>query len=65
MQHPKTDTVFLGPLRGREEQTASVHVPLMILTMVSHNSGIPASEGNLVSSVQAGGTGNMLSALAG
>ena len=43
----------------------SVHAPLMIGTVVSHNSGIPTSEGNPVSSFQDGGTGNTLSALAG
>ena len=48
MQHPGTDTVFLGPWWDREEQTTSVHVPLMTGTVVSHNSGILASEGNLV-----------------
>ena len=42
----------------------SVHGPLMTGTKVSYNPGIPASEGNPVSSVQTGGTGNMLSVLA-
>ena len=42
-----------------------VHVPLMIRTEVSHNLGIPASMGNLVSCVQTGDNGNMLSALTG
>ena len=43
----------------------SMHTPLTIGTVVSHNSGIPASKGNPVSSVQAGGIGNMLSTLVG
>ena len=37
----------------------SVYVPLMIETEVSHNLGILASMGNLVSCVQAGGSDNM------
>ena len=37
----------------------SVHVPLMIGIEVSHNPGIPASLGNLVSCVQAGGSYSM------
>ena len=65
MQHPVTDTAFPGPWQGREKQNASVHVPLMIGTMVSHSSGILAFEGNLVSSVQVDGTGNTLSSLTG
>ena len=40
------------------EQTASLHVPLMTETVVSRNSGSPASEGNPVSCVQAGDNGN-------
>ena len=51
MQHLETDTGSSGPCWGKEEQTASMHASLMTGTMVSHNSGIPASEGNLVSSV--------------
>ena len=65
MQHPKTGTGSLGPWWGREEQTKSVSVPLMTGTGVSHNSRIPASEGNPVSCVQAGGNRNMSFALAG
>ena len=42
-----------------------MNVPLMTGTRVSHKFGIPASEGNLVSCVQAGGNGNMFLALAG
>ena len=64
MQHPGTDTGSPGPCWGKEEQTASVHAPLMIGIVVSHNSRIPTSKGNPVSSVQAGGTGNTLSARA-
>ena len=45
MQHLGINTAFPGPWWGREEQTTSVHVPLMTGTVVSHNSGIPASEG--------------------
>ena len=63
MQHPETDIVFPGPLRGREEQNTSLHAPLMIGTGVSHNLRIPASEDNLVSCVQASGNGNMSSAM--
>ena len=48
MQHPGTDTIFSSPWWGREEQTASVYVPMMIRTMVSHNSSIPAFDGNPV-----------------
>ena len=65
VQHPGTDTGSPGPCWGKEEQTASVHAPLMTGTVVSHNSGIPVSEGNPISSVQASGTGNTLVALAG
>ena len=60
MQHPWTDVDSFGPCWGNEEQTASVHASLMNGTVVSHNSGIPTSEGNPVSSVQAGGTRNTL-----
>ena len=44
MQCPGTNTSSPDPWWGREEQTESVHVPLMIGTGVSHNSGIPAAE---------------------
>ena len=64
-QHFRTDTGSFGLCWGKEEQIAFVHAPLMTGIMVSHNSEIPASKGNLVSSVQASGTGNTLSALAG
>ena len=53
------------PMAGREEQTASLHAPLMIGNVVSHNSEILSSEGDPVSSVHASGTGNKLSALVG
>ena len=64
MQHPGTDPGSFGPCWGNKEQTASVHALLMTGTVVSHNSWIPAFEGNPVLSVQAGGTGNTLSSLA-
>ena len=59
MQHPGTDTGSLGPCWGKEKQIVSVHVLLMIGTKVSYNSRIPTFVGNLVSSVQADGNGNM------
>ena len=65
VQHLGTDTSPLGPCRGKEERTAFMRVPLMIRTMVSHASSISASAGNPVYNAQAGGTGNMLFALAG
>ena len=65
MQHLGIDTSSSSPCWGKEEQTASVHASLMTRTVVSYNSGIPAFEGNPVSTVQAGGTGNTLSAMAG
>ena len=64
MQHPGTDTGSPGPCWVKEKQTVFVHVPLMIGTEVSHNFRIPASMGNPVSSVQAGGNGNMSPVLA-
>ena len=63
MQDPETDTGSPGPWWGKEEQTKSVHVPLMIGTRVSLNFGILASMDNTVSCVQAGGNGNMSSTL--
>ena len=65
MQRPKTSTSSPGPLWGMEEQTESVNVPLMTEIGVSHNFGIPTSEENPVSCVQADGNINMSSALAG
>ena len=43
----------------------SVLAPLMIGTVVSHNSGILVSGGNPIYSVQAGGTRNTPSVLVG
>ena len=57
MQHPRIDTSSLDPCWGKEKQIVSVHV---LLTEVSHNFGIHASAGNLVSS----GSGNMSPVLA-
>ena len=59
MQHPGTDIGFPGPCWGKEKQTASAHVPLMIGTVMSHNSEIPASVENLVSCAQADDNGSM------
>ena len=56
---------FLAHGEGRSEQTASVYVPPMIVTKVSHNFRIPASEDNPSSGVQADGNGNMGPALVG
>ena len=63
MQHLETDTGSSGQWFGKEETTTSVHVPLKIGIGVSHNSGISISKDNPVSCVQAGGNGNMSSAL--
>ena len=65
MQCPTTDTVSPDPWWDKEEQTVSVHVPLMTGTKVSHNFGIPASEDDPPSSVQADGNGNMAPTLVG
>ena len=65
VQHPRIDTGSSGPCWGKEEKTASVYTPLMTGTMMSHNCRIPTYEGNPVSSVQAGGIGNIVSAMAG
>ena len=65
MQHPRINTGSLGPWWDREEQTESMNILLMTGTRVSHNSGIPTFEGNLVSCVQASDNSNMFSALAG
>ena len=62
MQHLETDTVSLSPCWGKEEQIVFVHVPLTIGTMVSHNSRVPAFEGNLISCAQDDGNGSMSSA---
>ena len=63
MQHLGIDTGSLGPYWGKEEQTVSVHVPLMTRTVVSQPFGIPTSRGNPALSVQADGNNNMSSAL--
>ena len=65
MQRLRTDTGSPGLWWGREEQTESVNVPPMTGIEVSHNSRIPAFEGNPVSCVQASGNKNMSSALVG
>ena len=62
MQHPGADIGSLGPCWGKEEQTAFAHVPLMIGTVMSHNSKVPASMDNPVSYSQADDNGNMSSA---
>ena len=49
-----TGIVSHGPWWGKEEQTASVYIPLMTGTEVSHN-----SEDNPTSCVHADGSGNM------
>ena len=63
MQHLETDTGSSSSYWGKEEHTASVHVPLMTGTEVSHSPGIPALTSNFVSYVQADGNENMSSAL--
>ena len=63
--HPKTDTGSLSLYWGKERQTVSVHVPLMIGTEVSHNPGIPTFVGNPVSCVQADASDRMSSAPSG
>ena len=65
MSYLGTDIGSPGPCWGKERQTVSVHVPLMIGTEVSHNPGIPASVGNLASCVQAGGSDSMSTASSG
>ena len=59
MQHLGTDIGSPGPHWGEKEHTASVHVPLMNGTEVSHGLKILASEGNPASHVQVGANGNM------
>ena len=65
MQHHETDIGSHGPYRDKENPIVPMHVPLMTRTAVSHNLGILASEGNFVSCVQADGSRNMSSTLAG
>ena len=52
-QYHAPETGPSGPSWGKKEQTVSVDAPLVLKTVVSHNSGIPASRGNPVSHVQA------------
>ena len=54
----RTDTGSLVLCWDKEEQIASVRVPLMPETMVPRNSRNLVSEGNSVSCVQAGDNGN-------
>ena len=63
--HPGTDIGSPRPCWGKERQTVSMHVPLMIGTEVSHKPRIPASVGNPVSCVQADGSDSMPSASSG
>ena len=63
VQHLGADTGSSGPCWGKKEHTASVHVPLMIGTEVSHSLGILASADNLISYVRVDGNGNMSSIL--
>ena len=65
MQHLGTDIGSPDPFWGKEEQTTSAHVPPMIGTVMSHNSGIPTSVDNPVSCAQADGNGSMSSAPSG
>ena len=62
MQHPGTDTSPSSPHWGEKEQTMFALVPLMIRTMLSHNSGILASVDNSVSCSQADGNDSLSSA---
>ena len=65
MHHPRTDTGSLGPCWGKEEQTASVYVPLMTGIVASQPFGIPAFGGNPALYVQVYSSNNMSSALFG
>ena len=65
MQHPRTNTGSSSSHWGKKEQNVSVHVPLMTGTVMSHNPGIPSSEGNPSSYVQADGSNNISSVLSG
>ena len=64
MQHPETDTGSPSPYQDKENGSMSMHVPLMIGTVMSHNPRIPTSKGNSVSYVQDDGSRNMSLALA-
>ena len=63
MWHPGTDTGSFDPYYGVEKQTVSAPVPQLTGTAPSPNLGIPASEDNHVSHVQAIGRNNISSAL--
>ena len=65
MQHLGTNIDSPGPCWGKEEQTAFMHVPLIIGTVMSHNYEIPTSMDNLVSCAQAYANGSMSSASSG
>ena len=52
----------LARVGGKEEHTESVHVPLMIRTMVSPDPKTHVSADNSASCVPADGSGNMSSA---
>ena len=58
-QYPAPETGPSGPSWGKKEQTMSVDAPLVPKTIMSHNSGILASRGNLVSHVQAVNNGRI------
>ena len=61
VSHPDTDTCSPGPCWGKEENTESAHVPLMIGTVVSLDPETPVSENSSTSCVLADGSGNMSS----
>ena len=61
MQYLGIDIGSPGLCWGKKEQTASVHVPLMIGTVMSHNSRIPAAMDNPISYAQADGNDSMSS----
>ena len=58
-QYPVLETGSSGPSWGKKEQMVSVDAPLVPETVVSHNSRILASGGNLVSHVQAVDNGSI------
>ena len=59
MQYYTPETSPFGLSWGKKEQTVSVDTLLVLETVVSHNSGIPASEGNPFSHVQAAENGSI------
>ena len=65
MQHPRTDSGRSGSYWGEKEKTASVPIPLMTRTTLSHNFRILASMGNPVSCAQVDGNGSMSSTQSG